>query len=251
MPAVKILILIVFSLSWIGCTSIQEIPGTLSKLSKYEIGATEYELEMDKSDITSMEKRLADNIYPMDTQLTRLLRTLSVRDTYPPLSWKKKVMSEFYWLNEIVVLDKDQKILSRYPETSIKELGFEPVFPEALSLKQDKVMLALEHTPLGSEILMVSSVFQDFELTGVIIAGFDPRTFIAQSKNPEEIILVSDQEIVWTGQFDHLRPDLEKISWENVISGKISGQIQLDKDKFFWFARAVGQDWLIYLIKTD
>lgn len=251
MPAIKIFILIVFSLLWIGCASIQDIPDTLYKLSKYEVGATEYELDMDRSDIRSMEKKLADNIYPIDTQLTKLLRALSVRDTYPPLTWKTEVMSEFYWLNEIVVLDKDQKILSRYPETGIKELIFDPVFPEALSLKQGKVMLAIEHTALGSELLVVSSVFQDFELTGMIIAGFDPRSFIAQSKTPEEIILVSDQEIVWTGQFEYLRPDLEEINWDNLVSRKISGQMQLGKEKFFWFARAVGQDWLIYLIKTD
>ncbi|MFP4399165.1 MAG: hypothetical protein ACLFPK_03560 [Desulfonatronovibrio sp.] len=251
MPSIKIFVLIIFSLIWTGCASVQDIPDALSKLTKYEIGDTEYELEMDRSDISSMEKRLADNIYPMDTQLTRLLRTLSVKDTYPSLSWKTEVMSKFFWLNEIVVLDKDHKVISRYPETGIKELTFEPVFPEALSLKQDKIMLAIEHTPLGSEILVVSSVFQDFELTGIIIAGFDPRTFIAQSKTPEEVILVSDQEIVWTGQFEHLRPELEKINWDNLVSRKINGQIQLEKEKFFWFARAVGQDWLIYLIKTE
>ena len=251
MPAIKIFCLLVAIFFLAGCDRVADLTDGVARHKLFEIGATEYELEMDRSDISSLEKSLAVNIYPVDTQLTRLLRSLTVRDTYPPQAWKEGIMTEFNWLNEVGMIDKDQNILSRYPETGIKKLTYEPVFPDALSLKQGRIMLAIEHTPLGSEILLAGSVFQDFELTGLIVVSFDPRTFISQSNTPEDIILVSDHEVVWTGKFEHLRPLLEDIRWDNLVSRKISGKIRLDRDNFFWFARAVGEDWLIYLIKEN
>lgn len=251
MPAIKISCLLIAVLFFTGCDRVGDLTDDIARSRIFDIGATEYELDMTRSDINALEKSLAMNIYPMDTQLTKLLRRLSVRDSYPSRAWKEGLMTDFYWLNEIVVMDKDKNILSRHPETSIKKLTYEPAFPEALSLGQGKVMLAIEDTPLGSEVLTASSVFQGFELTGLILVNFDPRTFISQSNAPEDIILVSAHKVVWTGKFDHLKPHLNEIEWEKLVSQKISGKLKLRQDEFFWFARAVGEDWLIYLIKND
>ncbi len=208
---------------------------------------TEYEIRMDRSDINSLERSLAANIYPMDTRLSRILRSLSVRDSYPPVEWSQRIMTEFPWLNGITVMDKDGQILSMYPETGIKQLSYEPIFPQATSLGQGRVMLAIEHSPLGSEILLVSSVYEDFNLTGMIVVNFDPRTFISHSTDPDEIILISDQEVVWTGKYQDVTPYLEEIDWDQMVSRRVSGKVKLGPDSFFWFARAVGEDWLIYL----
>ncbi len=249
MSWIKFCSVLILAFIWSGCTALTDVADSLPNFKMFEIGATEYEIDMSRSDISALEKELAMNIYPMDTQLTSLLRTLSVRDTYPPLLWKQKVISEFFWLNQITVLDKDQKVISRYPETSIKQLSYDPAFPEALSLSQGKIMLAIEDTELGSEVLIISSVFHNFELTGFIVATFDPRTFISQSNKPEDIILISAEEIVWTGKFEQLESHLERIQWEEMVSRRISGKVKLDQKHFFWFARGVGEDWLIYLIK--
>ncbi len=250
MSAIKVFCLLIILLLT-GCDRITDFTDEIAGYQLFEIGATEYELDMSRKDISSLERSLAMNIYPMDTQLSRLLRSLSVRDSYPPTAWKEGVMAEYYWLNEVAVMDNEQNILSKFPDTAIKQLSYEPLFPEALSLKQGRVMLAIEHTPLGSEVLLASSVFRGFEITGLIVVSFDPRTFIAQSAAPGDIILISAHEVVWTGAYDHLRPFLEDIEWENLVSRRISGKIRLDQDDFFWFARAVGEDWLIYIIKED
>jgi len=251
MPAIKICWLIMTILLFTGCERVADFTDGMARYKIFEIGATEYELEMSRKDISSLERSLAINIYPMDTQLTGLLRDLSVRDSFPPQAWKEKIMAEFFWLNEIAVIDKDQNILSRFPETGIKKLTYEPAFPDVLSLKQGRVMLAVEYSPLGSEVLLASGVFKEFELTGIIVVGFDPRTFIAQSKSPQEIILISANEVVWTGRFNHLRSNLEDINWDDLVSKRVRGKIKLDQDDFFWFARAVGENWLIYLIKDN
>ena len=249
MPWIRFCSLVILAFFWAGCTTLTDVADSLPNFKMFEIGATEYEIDMTRSDISSLEKELAKNIYPMDTQLTRLLRTLSVRDTYPPQQWKQNIMSEFFWLNQITVLDKDREILSRYPETGIKQLSYDPAFPRALSLSQGKIMMAIEHTDLGSEVLIISSVFHNFELMGFIVVTFDPRTFISQSNKPEDIILISAEEIVWTGKFEQLESQLENIQWEEMVSRRVSGKVKLDHEHFFWFARGVGEDWLIYLVK--
>jgi hypothetical protein len=250
MPAIKVFLLVAL-LFFTGCDRVGDLTDNIARSRIFDIGATEYDLEMSRSDINALERSLAMNIYPMDTQLNKLMRRLAVRDSYPPGEWKEGLLSEFYWLNEIVIMDKDKSILSRHPETSIKKLTYEPAFPKALSLGQGRVMLAIEDTPLGSEVLMASSVFEGFELTGLILVNFDPRTFISLSNAPQEIILVTAHEVVWTGKFDHLLPHLNEIEWESLVSKKIRGKLKLQDDEFFWFARAVGEDWLIYLVKDD
>lgn len=215
----------------------------------FEWGATEYELDMDRSDINSLEQSLAENIYPMDTQLTKMLRDLSVRDTFPSEQWMERIMTDFNWLNGITVMDKERNILAVYPETGIKQLTFDPAFPRASELRQGRVMLSIEETPLGNEVLLVSSIFDNFELTGFIVVNFDPRSFINQSVNPDDIILISQDKVVWTGKFEHHTQTLNEMNWEEMLTRKISGKVQVNEDRFFWLARAVGEDWLIYLVK--
>ncbi len=251
MPAKLVVILLIILLFLSGCDRMGDLTDGIARSQFFEIGATEYELNMNRKDVSSLERSLAMNIYPMDTQLTELMRSLSVRDSYPPPAWKETLMSRFFWLNEIAVIDRDQNVLSRHPEIPIKNLSYEPVFPDVLSLRQGRVMLFIEDTPLGSEIQVASSVYENFELTGVILVSFDPRTFIAQSAAPQDIILVGANKLVWTGRFEHLQPYLQEIDWDDLVSRRISGKIRLDQDQFFWFARAVGEDWLIYLIKDS
>ncbi|MFN2267990.1 MAG: hypothetical protein ABR542_02625 [Desulfonatronovibrio sp.] len=237
-----VLILIILST---GCQNLTQLKDTY-----FEWGATEYELDMDRSDINSLERSLAENIYPMDTQLTRMLRDLSVRDTFPSDQWMERMLTDFNWINGITVMDIDSDILAVYPETGIKRLTFDPAFPEAFELRQGRVMLAIEETPLGNEVLLVSSIFDNFKLAGLIVVNFDPRTFIDQSLNPEDIILISEDEVVWTGKFERHAQTLSQINWKEMLTKRISGKVQVNEDRFFWLARAVGEDWLIYLVKN-
>ncbi len=237
-------LILIFSILSTGCQNVTQLKDNL-----FEWGATEYELNMNRSDINTLEQSLAENIYPMDTQLTKMLRDLSVRDTFPSGQWMERMLTDFFWLNGITVMDKNRDIIAVYPETGIKQLNFDPVFPEAFELRQGRVMLAIEETPLGNEVLLVSSIFDNFELTGLIVVNFDPRTFISQSVNPEDIILISEDEVVWTGRFEHHAQTLAEVNWQEMLTRRISGKIQVNEDRFFWLARAVGEDWLIYLVK--
>ncbi|RQD56920.1 cache domain-containing protein [Desulfonatronovibrio magnus] len=247
MPA-KIILLISILFFLFGCDRFDQLQ---SKMRVFEIGATEYEIETNRKDVSALEKSLATNIYPIDTQMTRLLRDLSVRDSFPPPEWMAGMMNRYFWLNGISIIDADQNILFRYPSVSIKDLSFSPAFPQALDLRQGRVMLAIEESELGKEVLLISSVYENFEIAGFIVVHFDPRTFIAQSNRPEDIILITDQEIAWTGQFENITPLLQPIDWQDKLTRRISGKISLEHDQFFWFARAVGEDWLIYLIQDN
>jgi len=214
-------------------------------------GPSEYEIKMERKDISSMEKNLSANIYPIDTQLSRLMRRLSVMDAYPGLEWKQEISRDFFWLNGIALVSRNREILSRYPETGIKQLEYKPVFPRAMELPQGRTMLDIEDTTLGPEILISSAVYRDFQVDGLIIAHFDPRTFMAQSAEPVEIILATADRIIWPGKYSELEDELAQVDWEGLTRRKVSGKIRLKDQNFFWFARAVGQDWLIYLIKDS
>ncbi len=240
-PVVLILTLILFIP---GCGGITELRDRY-----WPTGPSEYEMKMTGKDMDKLHLELTENIYPMDTQLSMLLRRLSVRDDYPTREWKENLVRDFPWLNGITVLDTENRVRSEYPEDGIKQLEYSPLFSRALELPLGQTMLEVEDTPLGPEILLAVAVYQDFETDGLTVVHFDPRSFVADSTNPDEIILVCREKVVWPGQYQELQEALEQVEWRELTRKKISGKIEVENSRFFWFARAVGEDWLIYLLK--
>ncbi len=186
--------LILFLLTAYGCTGAGEMRDRY-----WPTGPSEYQLEMNRKDINSREQKLADNIYPVDTELSLLLRRLSLKDTYPAQSWKEELSMDFPWLNGIVIIDREQNVLSAYPQEGIKRMEFDVLFPRGLDLPQGGTMLEIEDTVLGPEVLIAVPVYRDFQVDALIIAHFDPRSFISRSADPEKLVLVASDQVIWTG----------------------------------------------------
>ena len=237
-------VLILFLLTAYGCTGVGEMRDRY-----WPTGPSEYQLEMNRKDINSQEQKLANSIYPVDTQLSLLLRRLSLRDTYPAQNWKEELSMDFPWLNGIVIINTEGDILSAHPREGIKRLEFDVLFPRGLDLPQGKTMLAVEDTVLGPEVLIAVPVYRDFQVDALIIAHFDPRSFISRSADPEKLVLVAADQVIWTGGQKEIGSRLENIDWQEKTRRRISGKIKLEGDEFFWFARAVDQDWIIYMLK--
>ena len=227
-----------------GCGGITELRDRY-----WPTGPSEYEMEVSGKDMDKLQLELTRNIYPVDTQLSMLLRHLSVQDDYPSLEWKENLVRNFPWLNGIAVLDREKNVQARYPRDGIKQLEYSELFPRALELPLGQTMLAVEDTPLGPEILLASAVYRDFEIEGLTVVHFDPRSFLAGSADPDEIIVVCRENVIWPGQYQDLQEELDQVEWGKLTRQNISGKIEVDNSRFFWFARAVGQDWLIYLLK--
>ena len=241
---IPVVLVLALTLLTPGCGGITELRDRY-----WPTGPSEYEMKVSDKDLDKMHLELIENIYPMDRQLSMLLRRLSVKDDYPAREWKENLVSDFPWLNGITVLDTDNTVLSEYPEAGIKKLEYTPLFPRALDLPLGQTMLEVEDSPLGPEILLAVAVYQDFETDGLTVVHFDPRSFVADSTNPDEIVLICRDKVVWPGQYQQLQEAMEQVEWRELTRKKISGRIEVDKSKFFWFARAVGEDWLIYLLK--
>jgi len=227
-----------------GCGGITELRDRY-----WPTGPSEYEMKVSGKDIDKLQLKLIENIYPIDTQLSMLLRRMSVRDDRPSREWKENLVRDFPWLNGIAVLDDENTELSRYPQDGIKQLEYSPLFPRALELPLGQTMMEVEDTPLGPELLLAVAVYQDFEIEGLTVVHFDPRSFVAGSADPEEIVVVCRERVIWPGQYQDLQEDLERVEWRELTRKNTSGKIEVDNSRFFWFARAVGQDWLIYLLK--
>ncbi len=214
-------------------------------------GPQEYQIEPNRQDLTPVELKLANRIYPADTQLSSLMRRLEGQDAYPDQAWKQQLLQDFPWLSGIAVLDRQGDILSRQPEIAEKELEFSPLFPESLELRRGRIMLEIEDSPLGPEILLTTGIHQDYDLERLVVAHFDPSSFIAQAEESQEIILTGTDQVLWTGGRQELENKLEELDWKGMTDDRVSGRIQLDGEEYFWFARAVNQDWLIYLVQDE
>ncbi|EFI33966.1 hypothetical protein Dthio_PD1305 [Desulfonatronospira thiodismutans ASO3-1] len=240
-PVILVLALILLTP---GCGGITELRDRY-----WPTGPSEYEMKVSDKDMDRLQLELVQNIYPVDTELSMLLRRLSVQDDYPPLQWKENLVQDFPWLNGIAVLDTEKNVQAEHPRDGIKQLEYSPLFPRALELPLGQTMLAVEDTPLGPEILLASAVYRDFEIEGLTVVHFDPRSFIADSADPDEIVIICREKVVWPGQYQDLKEEMNEVEWGELTRKKISGTIEVDNSRFFWFARSVGQDWLIYLLK--
>ncbi len=245
MPALKITaILIMFSVLT-GCARYYQVK---DMVTSFEVGNKTYELDMDRKDINSMEKNLAENIYPMDTRLTLLLRRISSVDSYPSQGWSQKTLEDFFWLNGLVIMDQEEGMLLKKPAQGIKKLQYSPLLEQALELEHGQTALKMQDTPLGKEIFIFSAVYDNFQPQGFVAVHFDPRTFISQSRRPEDIVLICCSRVVWPGRFKEYDDRLSEINWEEKLAQKTSGKISVKDQTFFWFARAAGQSWMVYLI---
>lgn len=240
-PAVFVLTL---TLLTPGCGGIMELRDRY-----WPTGPSEYEMKVTDKDLEKLQLELVQNIYPVDSQLYLLLRRLSVKDGYPAREWKENLVLNFPWISGVTVLDRESSVLSRYPGDGIKQLEYTPLFPRALDLPLGQTMLEVEETPFGPEVMLAVAVYQDFQIEGLTVVHFDPRSFVAESADPDEIVIICRGKVVWPGQYQELQEALEQVEWMELARKRISGKIELDKGSFFWFARAVGQDWLIYLLK--
>lgn len=128
-------------------------------------------------------------------------------------------------------------------------MEFDVLFPRGLDLPQGGTMLEIEDTVLGPEVLIAVPVYRDFQVDALIIAHFDPRSFISRSADPEKLVLVASDQVIWTGGQKEIGSRLENIDWQEKTRRRISGKIKLEGNEFFWFARALDQDWVIYLLK--
>lgn len=195
----------------------------------------------DVGDLDASEAKLANNMRPIDAELTRFERYMMNQDKPPTPERVNALFERFRWVNGVVALSPEGEVLAQEPETGLKPLDYAsfvasgPVNPR--DLRGDVQM-----TPLGPEVLLGVPVFSSADLKGFFVAHFDVRLLVDKAPDAAGLIIVSPQGVLWSGGNGEGGSALDGQDWGKITKSRIKGKT----NGHVWICRYFGGVPLIF-----
>lgn len=246
-----VVLLLLLSLGLAGChagtRAKRYVKGHWESVKTYIDPAATIDLEAYKLENPNFEK-LARLITSVDAPLLQLNRYVSDRDTYPDQEWFSLLMTRFPWLNRAFVTDASGTILEQVPEVPLKRFS-QPLVFEGYWRKTFITTVA-DYPELGPELYIGTPYFMDADFKGLIVAGFDPRTVINFSPEPEQLIIIHPGGGVWSAGYEADEEALLALPWEEMLADDVTGQVQVGDKYYTWLARFIGEDEYVYATES-
>ena len=189
----------------------------------------------DIGNINKSEARLANNMRPIDQELTRFERYMMNQDKPPSPERVDALFARFRWVNGVAALSPEGEVLAQEPTSGLKPLDFtsfvatEPLNPRDLRGE-------VQSTPLGPEVLLGVPIFASSELKGYFVAHFDIRLLVEKAPDPASLIVLSPQGVLWAGSASSGGSALDGHDWAKIAKSNIAGEI----DGYVWICRYFG-----------
>jgi hypothetical protein len=184
----------------------------------------------------------------VDAPLLQLTRFIADRDTVPDDEWFSLLMARFPWLDRAFYTDAEGNILDQRPAVPLKRFSKPLVFIG----QWRKIFLetVADYPELGPELYVGTPYFEDTDFKGLIVAGFDPRTVIRFSPNPEELIIIHPGGGVWNSGAEVDEAGILDQPWEELLEDDVTGQVKVGDTYYTWLARFIGEDEYVYATKS-
>jgi len=191
-------------------------------------------------------QRLAALFMPVDERLMGMLRQLGSQDTPPENEWCQQLLSGNDWLSGVAVLDASGSVLFQAPSSSMRPLDFAGLLEFADRYKLRKTGARIVTDEFGTVIMVAAPYFKNNEWAGLVVAHFDPRNLVRFSPEPDALVVVSTEGLVWSapgGQGEALAG----LKWADILKGAVQGEVGSGGGQYVWQARYLGQLELVYL----
>lgn len=244
------IILLVFTLFAAGCSSNQSVKNVWksTKGAWYTyVNKPIYIDYKDKGDIKAHEKILSAHMLGVDLELTQLERVMTNADRPPTDEWVGKLFERFPWLDGFVGISAQGEIIGMAPGLPIKPLDLGALLTHDEKQKSRLMRGSIQDTPMGPEVFLTTPIFNGQEFMGVVSAYFDIRSIVHKSANPEELIILSPQAILWGGKYDIEATSLASTDWPALIALHSKGTISDGAGTFYWIVRHMGMQPLIFV----
>lgn len=194
------------------------------------------------------EEKLASLFSPVDKKLQELVRFLDAQDTPPPQWWFEEINQKFSWINGLLVVTKEGEVVKEQPKSQVKQIDPVVFFERDIDWTEKQLVSFTVQTPLGPEMFVAGPFFEANEWKGILAVHFDPRTLAALSPNPDDLLFFQADKILWPGKFNSEAQVLLKENWTALLKNKVSGDIEAKGSEFYWVARYIGRNRLIYAV---
>ncbi|EHJ46787.1 hypothetical protein DFW101_0770 [Solidesulfovibrio carbinoliphilus subsp. oakridgensis] len=191
-------------------------------------------------------QRLASLLMPVDERLMGLLRVIGSQDTPPESDWAQQLLSSHDWLSGVAVIDTSGAVVSQAPTASLRPLDFSGLLEFADRYKTRKMGAQVKTDEFGTVVLVAAPYFKENEWAGLVVAFFDPRNLVRFSPEPDALVVLSTDGLVWPGGSGQGEA-LSGLKWAEMLKGGVQGEVASGGGQYVWQARYLGQLELVYL----
>lgn len=202
----------------------------------------------EKGDISPRALALTSSMMGIDVELGRLERVMLNADKPPTREWLSTFFASFPWISGFAGVKYDGTILGQEPATSMKELDFIPLLYEDKKQNSRALRADVQNTPLGPEIMLAAPLYDGVDFLGVVAAYFDMRALMQYSSNPEDMVMLTPQALLWPGKYDFAATPLAGVNWSEVISKSSSGVCTNATGSFYYIVRYLGNLPLVFAV---
>ncbi|MFO7875246.1 MAG: hypothetical protein R6U55_01510 [Desulfovermiculus sp.] len=200
-------------------------------------------------DVGEDVQRLAHVVTPVDLKLEELARSMQrVEET--SMQEAQALSSRFSWLNGVAALSPSGEILHQVPSQPIKEITFQEILDKRPSQEAGLYLEVLDQD-LGPELCVVKSLHNGNQVTGHVVAHFDPRTLFKQGPGSQTLLVLAQGDVLWSGVESAKEEKIQEKDWSKMLESKVQGDFDLENEKFVWLSRYVGESPLVYVTHVE
>ena len=229
-----------------GCDTLRQTWKDTQKLYRTYVDVDpKVDLEAEGHD--PWEAKLGSLLSPVDMRIGELVRVVDARDSFPDDAWAENLIKRFPWLNGMAAVDMNGALLLARPEVTLKPLNLAPLLAAGDAWRDRRLRAFVESTPLGPEVYVASPFFKDNVLQGITAAHFDLRSVVQLSPDPQKLLVVSPEAVLWAGGFGEAAAAAQAEPWAEILKSDVQGEIKVAGRELVWITRYVGDRQIIYL----
>lgn len=204
-------------------------------------------------DIEDENQKLARLIMPVDLWVESLIRYMANKDIFPEDTWIEGLTSSYPWISGVTVVDTNGTELAGKTLMPLKPVDVAPLLAYGDAWTDRRIRAHYEMTPLGPEIYLGEPFFKENVMAGLIVVHFDLAPLVRFCPNPDELIIMTSEDYLWTGKHDPASLSLKNQPWPELLKEKVYGVIENEDGDptFAWVARYLGEFRIIYASSVD
>lgn len=207
-------------------------------------------VDYEARDWGSSEEKLAELFTPVDKPIDLLGVYLNRKDRFPEDEWTEKLFASFPWVSGLAVVSLGGDVLYQRPETSLKPLNPAPALAVGQELADRRLRSYIDMTPLGPEMYLATALYKENDLAGVILVHFDLRKVLEFCPQPNDLVILTLEDVVWPGSDTAEATSLLALPWVETLKNEIQGRVSDGGREYIWLTRYIGDHQLIYLTQA-
>lgn len=236
------LAVVFFIVFCLGCAKLNFIS------SKFRHFTSPRKVSMEKADISDSKREMADLFASSDKKLHKLIREIKTFEKNASERAAESFYSNFEFTDRVALMNLDADIEKKYPGDAKLQKELSKLL-EGVH-KSDyprKIHYRLAHK--NSDIFIFKPVYKEYSLYGYLVVGVNIHSLVRENRSASQFLVLTPQRVLWPGKYKELVPKMLDQDWNRRLKNAVTGEIYLNKQSYIWFARYIGFDPIVYLMK--